>query len=439
MDKPSEEGKHSAIPFKEALLYWLKLGFISFGGPTGQIAMMHKELVERRKWISENHFLQALNFCMLLPGPEAQQLCIYIGWLMHKTWGGIAAGVLFVLPAVFILLFLSWLYTEMGSLPAVAGMLYGLKPAVVAIVAEAVLRIGKKALKNGFFILIALSSLLSIMFFSVPFPIIVFSAALIGFVVNQFAPKVFGSNEKTSDEMQTLISTLASQAQKTGWAPAIKTAFVWLSIWFMPVLVLYLYKGKGIYTEIAELFSKAAMVTFGGAYAVLAYVGQEAVQKYQWLRPEQMMDGLALAETTPGPLIMVNQFVGYVAGYQNPGDLSPFTSGMIAGLLTTWVTFAPSFLMIFLLAPYVEALRQNALLSAALATVTAAVVGVVLNLGITFTRHAIFPQTGGIDWYALIASVIIFVGLQYRHWPMIPVIIGSAFAGFLFTLIRKLQ
>lgn len=260
---------------------------------------------------------------------------------------------------------------------------------------------------------------------------IVFSAAIIGFVANQFAPKLFGSSAKTTDEAHTLIRALASQTQKMGLAPVLKTAVLWLTVWFLPVLVIYLWKGKGIFTDIAELFSKAAMVTFGGAYAVLAYVGQEAVQKYQWLKPEQMMDGLALAETTPGPLIMVNQFVGYVAGFQNPGDLPPFMAGIIAGLLTTWVTFAPSFLMIFLLAPYVEALRKNAILSTALATVAAAVVGVVANLGINFTRHAIFSQTGGIDWYAITASAIIFIGLQYCHWPMIPVIIGSALAGLI--------
>ncbi len=433
--EPLHEVRQIRITFREAFLYWLKLGFISFGGPTGQIAMMHKELVEKRKWISENHFLQALNFCMLLPGPEAQQLCIYLGWLMHKTWGGIVAGVLFVLPAVIILLVLSMLYTSMGTLPLVAGMLYGLKPAVVAIVAEAVLRIGKKALKNWFFFIIAAASLLAIMIFSVPFPIIVFSAALIGIAIKQFTPKLFGSQEKASADAQTLIASLAAQAQKTGWRPAFSTAVLWIAVWAAPVAAVWLWKGKGIFTDIATLFSQAAMVTFGGAYAVLAYVGQEAVQKYGWLMPEQMMDGLALAETTPGPLIMVNQFVGYVAGFQNPGDLSPMTSGIIGALITTWVTFAPSFLMIFLFAPYVEAIRKNALLSTALATVTAAVVGVIINLGITFTMHTVLTDTGTVDWYALFASVIIFIGLQYRHWPMIPVIVGSAIAGYVWIII----
>lgn len=418
------------ISFKEAFRYWLKLGFISFGGPTGQIAMMHKELVEKRKWISENHFLQALNFCMLLPGPEAQQLCIYIGWLLHKTWGGIVAGTLFVLPSVFILLGLSWLYVSFGTMPAVAGLLYGLKPAVVAIVAEAALRIGKKALKNYFFAAIAAASFIAISVFSLPFPVVVFSAAVIGFIARHYMPLLFASTVQKQDGAATLISSLSAEMRGTGWRPVFSTAALWLSIWVAPLVAIWLWKGESIFTDLGLLFSKAAMVTFGGAYAVLAYVGQEAVQ-HGWLHPEQMMDGLALAETTPGPLIMVNQFVGYTAAYLNPGDLSPAAAGVIGGLLTTWVTFAPSFLMIFLFAPYIEILRKNILLSTALASVTAAVVGVVLNLAVTFTWHALIPNKGGFDWYALIASVITFYGLQYRHWPMIPVIIGSALAGFI--------
>jgi chromate transporter len=416
--------------FREAFFYWLKLGFVSFGGPTGQIAMMHKELVDRRKWISENHFLQALNFCMLLPGPEAQQLCIYIGWLLHKTWGGIVAGTLFVLPSIFILLGLSWLYVTMGTVPAVAALLYGLKPAVVAIVAEAVIRIARKSLKNWFFVVIAAASFIAIYLLSVPFPAIVFSAAAVGFIAKQRAPQLFGGSDTTQSDAHTLLGGLAAQTRETGWRPALTTAALWLTIWASPLVVIALWKGKSIFMDLGALFSKAAMVTFGGAYAVLAYVGQEAVQVRGWLEPEQMMDGLALAETTPGPLIMVNQFVGYVAAYLHPGDLSPATSGLIGGLLTTWVTFAPSFLMIFLLAPYIELLRKNALLATALAAVTAAVVGVVLNLGVTFTWHALLPDKGGFDWYALVAAIIAFYGLQYRHWPMIPVIIGSAAAGY---------
>ncbi len=435
MNTEQEAPPQQTISFREAFLWWLKLGFISFGGPTGQIAILHKELVEKRKWISENHFLQALNFCMLLPGPEAQQLCIYIGWLLHKTWGGIAAGVLFVLPAVFILIGLSWLYAAMGTVPAVAALLYGLKPAVVAIVAEALLRIAKKALKNWFFVALAAVSFIAIFVFSVPFPLIVFGAALIGFAARYRAPQLFGVAESAGAETQTLISGLAAQMRETGWRPAFKTLVLWLSIWAAPLVAVWFSSDSGILLELGLLFSTAAMVTFGGAYAVLAFVGQAAVQQYGWLHPSQMMDALALAETTPGPLIMVNQFVGYLAAYLNPGGLSPAAAGVLGGLLTTWVTFAPSFLMIFLLAPYVEILRKNSLLSTALASVTAAVVGVILNLGVAFTWHALIPDKGGFDWYALVASIIIFYGLQYRHWPMIPVIVGSAASGYVFKML----
>jgi chromate transporter len=270
----------------------------------------------------------------------------------------------------------------------------------------------------------------------VPFPVIVFSAAALGFVMKQVAPRLFSSAETTtSEDAETLISSLAAQMHGTGWRPAFTTLVLWLCVWAAPVAAVALWQGKSIFTDIGRLFSSAAMVTFGGAYSVLAYVGQEAVDKYGWLQPEQMMDALALAETTPGPLIMVNQFVGYVAAYQNPGDLTPEAAGIVGGLLTTWVTFAPSFLMIFLFAPYIEVLRKNALLSTALAAVTAAVVGVVLNLGVSFTHHALLPETGGFDWYALVASIIIFIGLQYRHWPMIPVIIGSAAAGYVWRIL----
>ena len=426
--------KPHSISFREAFLWWLKLGFISFGGPTGQIAILHKELVEKRKWISENHFLQALNFCMLLPGPEAQQLCIYIGWLLHKTWGGVVAGTLFVLPSIFILLGLSWLYAAMGEIPAIAALLYGLKPAVVAIVAEAVLRIAKKALKNWFFVLLAAVSFIAIFVFSVPFPIIVFGAALIGFAARHVSPQIFGSAASSQGDSQTLIGGLSAQMRMTGWQPAAKTLVVWLSLWVAPLVILLLWKDNGILLELGLLFSTAAMVTFGGAYAVLAFVGQAAVQQFGWLRPDQMMDALALAETTPGPLIMVNQFVGYLAAYLNPGPLSPGLAGLLGGLLTTWVTFVPSFLMILLFAPYIEVLRKNAVLSTALAAVTASVVGVVLNLGITFTWHALMPEKGVFDWYALIVAAVTFYGLQCRHWPMIPDIVGSAVAGFVWKM-----
>ncbi len=434
------------ISFKEAFRYWLKLGFISFGGPAGQIAMMHKDIVEKKKWISENHFLQALNFCMLLPGPEAQQLAVYIGWLMNRTWGGIVAGTLFVLPSVFILWGLSWLYASMGNIPAVSALFYGLKPAVVAIVAEAVIRIGKKSLKNEVLVGLAAVAFVGIYFLHIPFPVIVLSAGIIGFLGGIYAPAKFvvlkprqtQSNQAQQAQAQTQAqSALPEHAyRKPTWSRSFKVTAVSLALWSLPIILLGTWLGwNSIFIDIGVLFSKAAVITFGGAYAVLAYIGQQAVGHYGWIRSEQMMDGLGLAETTPGPLIMVNQFVGYLAAYRNPGGLAPSTAGAIGGLLTTWVTFVPSFMFVLLGAPFVEKLRGNARLGAALSAITAAVVGVVLNLGVNFALHALLPDGGGFDWYALVISAIAFVGMQYLKWPMIPVIIGSAFAGYLWQIV----
>ena len=419
----------------EAFRYWLKLGFISFGGPTGQIAMMHKEVVEKKKWMDEEHFLQALNFCMLLPGPEAQQLATYIGWLMHKTWGGIVAGVLFVLPSVFILWELSWLYASYGNVPSVSAFFYGLKPAVAAIVAEAVIRIGKKSLKNEIFVALAAASFIGIYFLKAPFPLIVFLAGIIGYLGGIYVPGKF-SPVKTRPGIKehgpTLISQLSGDTQtQTGWSRSLNVLTICIIIWFLPIILLGLWRGwHDIFIDIGIIFSKAALVTFGGAYSVLAYVSQQAVEHYGWLQPEQMMDGLGLAETTPGPLIMVNQFVGYVAAFTQAKDLTPGLAGAIGGLLTTWVTFAPSFLMIFLCAPYIERIRGNIGIGSALSVITAAVVGVVLSLGVNFTYHTLMPENTGFDWYALVASLVTFAGMQFFKWGMIPVIIGSALAGY---------
>ena len=421
------------ISFGEAFRYWLKLGFISFGGPTGQIAIMHKDLVEKKKWIDEDHFLQALNFCMLLPGPEAQQLATYIGWLLNGKWGGIIAGGLFVLPSIFILWALAWLYAALGSVPSIAAFFYGLKPAVVAIVLEAVLRIGKKSLKTRFLYSLAAAAFVGIYFFNVPFPIIVLSAGLIGYFAGTTAPKlVAGSAPNNSITSPAPIVLLNGKSVvRGGWVRSFKVLAVFLSLWFLPIAILGLWRGwNDIFIDIGILFSKAAIVTFGGAYAVLGYISQQAVAHYGWIQPEQMMDGLGLAETTPGPLIMVNQFVGYLAGYYHASGLSPALGGAIGGLLATWVTFIPSFLMIFLLAPYIETLRKNKKLGTALSAITAAVVGVVLNLAVLFTYHTLLPDKGGFDWYALAAAVIAFVGMQRFKWGMIPVIIGSAAAGY---------
>jgi len=427
----------TTIPLRESFRYWLKLGFISFGGPTGQIAMMHKDLVEKKKWIAEDHFLQALNFCMLLPGPEAQQLATYIGWLLNGKWGGIIAGGLFVLPSIFILWLFAWLYASLGSVPSVAALFYGLKPAVVAIVLEAVLRIGKKSLKTGFLYSLAAVAFIGIYVFNIPFPVIVLSAGLIGYFAGTLTPGWFpkAAGGASSSSKASPVAEKAAELRSRGWQRFIKVLAIFLVLWSIPIVLIGIWRGwNDTFIDIGILFSKAAVVTFGGAYAVLGYISQEAVSHYQWIMPEQMMDGLGLAETTPGPLIMVNQFVGYLAGYYHAQGLSPPLGGAIGGLLTTWVTFIPSFMMIFLLAPYIETLRKNRRLGTALSAITASVVGVVLNLAVIFTYHTLVPDTGGFDWYALAASVIAFVGMQRLKWGMVPVIIGSAVAGYIWKI-----
>ena len=424
--------------FKEAFRYWFKLGFISFGGPAGQISMMHKDLVEKKKWIEEDHFLQALNFCMLLPGPEAQQLAIYIGWLLHSTWGGIVAGVFFVLPSVFILWGLSWLYASMGNVPAVEAFFYGLKPAVAAIVAEAVIRIGKKSLKNWVLISLAALSFIGIYVLQIPFPAIILGAGLIGYGGGVFLPARFvvtGNNRSAQAADSVISGSPPSAGSQASWKHSLKVITVCVPLWFLPLILLGLWRGwDDIFIDIGILFSKAAMVTFGGAYAVLAYISQQAVGHYAWLQPEQMIDGLGLAETTPGPLIMVTQFVGYLAAYTHAKGLQPAFAGAIGGLLTSWVTFAPCFMWIFIGAPYIERVRNNKKLDAALSAITAAVVGVVLNLCVIFTYHVLLPEGKGFDWYALAASLLAFFGMQFYKWGMIPVIIGSALAGYVWKM-----
>ncbi len=428
------------VSLKESFHYWFKLGFISFGGPTGQIAIMHKDLVEKKKWIAEDHFLQALNFCMLLPGPEAQQLATYIGWLLNGRWGGIMAGGLFVLPSIFILWLLAWLYTSLGSVPVVAALFYGLKPAVAAIVLEAVLRIGKKSLKTRFLYSLAGSAFIGIYFFNIPFPIIVLSAGLVGYFASTTMPGLFPEprvNDASSPPSPApAVPPNGEWTSTHGWPRFIKVLAVFLTLWFLPIVILGFWRGwNNTFIDIGVLFSKAAIVTFGGAYAVLGYIGQQAVVHYHWITPEQMMDGLGLAETTPGPLIMVNQFVGYLAGYYHADGLSAGLAGAIGGLLSTWVTFTPSFMMIFLLAPYIETLRKNKKLGTALSAITAAVVGVVLNLAVIFTHHVLLPDIGGFDWYALAAALIAFIGMQRFKWGMVPVIVGSAAAGYIWTIV----
>lgn len=350
------------------------------------------------------------------------------------------AGGLFVLPSIFILWLLAWMYASLGSVPTVAALFYGLKPAVVAIVLEAVLRIGKKALKTRFLYSLAAAAFVGIYFFNVPFPVIVLSAGLIGYLSGTFAPGLLAAkagNTPSADPSPARATPVnGEKGVKSGWRRSLKVLTIFLTLWFLPIVILGLWRGwHDTFIDIGILFSKAAVVTFGGAYAVLGYISQQAVSHYGWIMPEQMMDGLGLAETTPGPLIMVNQFVGYLAGYYHAQGLSPALGGAIGGLLTTWVTFIPSFMMIFLLAPYIETLRKNKKLGTALSAITAAVVGVVLNLAVLFTHHTLLPDTGGFEWYALAASVVAFIGMRRFKWGMVPVIIGSAAAGYFWQIL----
>jgi chromate transporter len=430
--------KHASTPigtptFRDAFRFWLKLGFISFGGPAGQIAIMQTELVERRKWISQSRFLHALNYCMLLPGPEAQQLAIYIGWLLHRIRGGIVAGVLFVLPSVFVLWTLSYIYAAFGNLPWIAAIFYGLKPAVTAIVLAAVIRIGDKALKNEVMWGIAIVAFAAIFFLKAPFPLIVFGAGIVGLIGGRLWPAKF--DLATAHRPNESASALGDHDDtpehvRPSWPRAFMVTLVCGVLWIAPTLAAGLSQGWGstLFRE-GLFFSKAAVVTFGGAYAVLPYVAQEALNHYGWLQPGQMMDGLGLAETTPGPLIMVVQFVGFMGAWQHPGDLSPLLAATLGSLITTWVTFTPCFLWVFVGAPYIERLRGNTRLSAALSAITAAVVGVILNLAIWFAMHVFFPRAGVVDWFALALCAVALFGLWKWKWNVIPVVAGSGLVG----------
>ena len=425
--------------FAQAFRFWLKLGFISFGGPAGQIAIMQSELVEKRRWISQSRFLHALNFCMLLPGPEAQQLAIYIGWLLHRTWGGIVAGALFVIPSMFILWALSVVYAAYGNVPWIAAVFYGLKPAVMAIVAAAVIRIGSKALKNEVMWTIAAVAFVAIFFFKVPFPVIVLGAGLLGFTGASVWPSKFaipsGHGGKAEDASVLGDEDASAEHTRSSWQRAVRIAVIGFALWWIPIVLAGLWTGwDGTLFRQGLFFSKAAVVTFGGAYAVLPYVAQQAVEQYGWLQTGQMMDGLGLAETTPGPLIMVLQFVGFMGGWNQPGTLSPIAAATLGALITTWATFVPCFVWIFLGAPYIERLRGNVALSAALATVTAAVVGVILNLAVWFALHVIFPNGGRLDWIAVALSAVAFVGMIKWKWDVIAVVVGGGLAGLLIQL-----
>ena len=441
MDHKSEPAFPSFI---EALRFWIKLGFISFGGPAGQIAIIHRELVEEKRWISEGNFLHALNFCMLLPGPEAQQLATYLGWRLHGAKGGIAAGALFVLPSVFILFALSWIYMVGGNLPWIMALFYWLNAAVIAVVLEAVIRIGKKALKSPSLWILSAASFTGIYFFKISFLIIILGAAIIGWFGHSLFPKQFpaGKGHKNRDSNEGPYLQLPP-SPTAGWKRHLKVITICLLLWWTPVLGLVGWLGwSSVPVQQGLFFSKSAMVTFGGAYAVLPYVAQQTVENYGWLSHGQMMSGLALAETTPGPLIMVLQFVGFVAGWKNPGSLDPLFAATLGALITTWVTFIPCFLFVFLGAPYVERLGEKPRLGAAMMAITAAVVGVILNLGVKFSEHALWSESGSktiqnFDWIIGVLAILAFIALQRFKIGVIPVIGSCALVGLLFSMIHS--
>lgn len=398
---PPNPATRRAYPtLAQAARVWARIGLLSFGGPAGQIALMHRVLVEEHRWLGERRFLHALNFCMLLPGPEAMQLAVYIGWLMHRTAGGIVAGLLFVLPGVASIMALSWIYALWGDTDALEGLFFGLKAAVLAIVVQALIRIGSRALRNGAMMGVAAASFAAILVFGVPFPAIIAAAGLIGFLGARAGLSAFragGGHGKAGavqvDDTDTLLGDEPPNHAPISAAWAAKTAAVFLALWLVPVAALFLILGpQNVFSRIAGFFSVMAVVTFGGAYAVLAYVAQQAVDTFGWLAPGEMMDGLGMAETTPGPLIMVTQFVGFMGAMRDAGTMPPLVAGTLGGLLTTWVTFVPCFLWIVLGAPFIERLRGNRALSAALTAVTAAVVGVIGNLAVWFGLHVLFGQ-----------------------------------------------
>jgi chromate transporter len=434
------------VSFAAALRFWLKLGFISFGGPAGQIAIMHRELVEERRWISEKRFLHALNYCMVLPGPEAQQLATYIGWLMHRTWGGVVAGALFVLPSLFILIALSWVYLRFGETTIVAGLFYGIKPAVTAIVVQAAHRIGSRTLKNGWLWGIAAASFVAIFALHLPFPLIIIGAALIGWLGGRYAPERFalggGHGGKSSASGVAIIDddTPVPDHARFAWPRLTAVLLAGALLWLLPMALLWNQFGwQHTYTQMAWFFTKAALLTFGGAYAVLPYVYQGAVGHYGWLTPAQMIDGLALGETTPGPLIMVVAFVGFVGGYGQSllGPGTSFASGALAACLVTWFTFLPSFIFIFSGGPLIESTRGSLKLTAPLTAITAAVVGVIVSLALFFAWHVFMPQGWGgkIEWPAIVIAAAALAALLRYKRGVIEVIAASAVAGLLLRLL----
>jgi chromate transporter len=443
-------GTPASVSLREAFVFWLKLGFISFGGPAGQIAIMHQELVERRRWISEKRFLHALNYCMVLPGPEAQQLATYLGWLMHRTWGGLIAGGLFVLPSLFILIALAWVYMAFGHVPAVAGVLYGIKPAVTSIVVFAAYRIGLRTLKNAWLWTIAIAAFVAIFALHAPFPLIVLAAGIVGHLGGRFAPDRFavgGGHARTTHSYGAALiddSTPTPEHARFSWPRFRRMLLIFLAVWLLAIGALTLALGwNAVLTQMGWFFTKAALLTFGGAYAVLPYVYQGAVEHYQWLTPVQMIDGLALGETTPGPLIMVVAFVGFVGGWVKSlfGAEWLFAAGAVAATVVTFFTFLPSFMFVLLGGPFIETTHGNLKFTAPLTGITAAVVGVIVNLAVFFAYHVLWPDGlgGAFEWPAAAIGVAAAVALFRFKVGVIPIVLGCGLIGLVLSLARPLS
>ena len=431
--------KSEEVGFREAFWFWVKLGFVNFGGPAGQIAIMHRELVERKHWVSEGQFLRTLNFCMLLPGPEAQQVATYIGWRLHGTLGGVVAGSFFVIPSIFVLLLLSYLSVAHSDVPAITGLLYGVQPVVIAIVVEAVLRIGKRTLHHSALVAFAVLAFVALYFLSVPFPLVVAAAALAGVLLRRLLPDAFrasGHGSSGSDGEGAVLEKTPSGARPS-MGRNLRLLGLFLVLWVVPVGSVLLWRGgEDVLFREALFFTGAAFVTFGGAYSVLSYIADVAVNQYGWLTADQMVQGLGLAESTPGPLIMVTQYVGFLGAWNYSGSFDPLLYGVLGAAITTYTTFLPCFLFIFLLAPYIELLANNSRLQAALVGVTAAVVGVVANLAVFFASRVLFPEgLASLDVFALVVAVISFVVLQRFKVPIYLMVPVGALAGMVWTLL----
>lgn len=443
---PNEITDIQAIPFWHALKFWWKLGWISFGGPAGQIALMHQELVENKHWISEKRFLHALNYCMLLPGPEAQQLATYIGWLMHKTMGGLVAGLLFILPSLFLIIGLSWVYIQFGDVPFIAGLFYGIKPAVTAIVFHATYRIAKRSLKNKILWMIASLAFISIFILKISFPLIILGAAVLGFLLGRYQPQWLKSAPQHSSQSKDYGPSFIDDHTPTPehaqfkWSRLFRVVLLGAILWCVPMLSLSLSLGwEHPYTQMAWFFTKAALLTFGGAYAVLPYVYQGAVHYYGWLSANQMIDGLALGESTPGPLIMIVAYVGFLGGFSHAvlGNEQVFLAGVIGACIATWFTFLFSFVFILVGAPIIESTHQHIQFTAPLTAITAAVVGVILNLALFFSYHVLWPQgfSAELDVIALLLTLMATIFLFYFEWNVMKVLFISAVLGLLVYLV----